>query len=87
MMENFTQSQIDTMRVLAATARCATTEEIMRTTGPTREIVEYHLEVLKEQGFISANKEGKHCSLDDVRKLQDMFRKCERCFDSKKGLK
>ncbi len=83
MMENFTHDEIDTMRVLAATARCATTEEIMETTGLTREIIEYHLEVLREQGFISANKEGKHCSLEDVRKLQEKFRQCEKCFDLK----
>lgn len=87
MMENFTPEQLELMRVLAATAKCATTDELMKITGLPRDRIEKHLEVLKEQGFISANKEGKHCSLEEVKKLQEMFRQCERCFDSKKGLK
>lgn len=79
-MEDLTSETIELLKVLAATSKCATTEEIMKITSLSQEVVEAHLEVLRQQGLISNNTEGKHCSLDDVRKLQEKFRACEKCF-------
>lgn len=75
-----TKETLELLKVLAATAKCATTEEIMKITGLSQEAIESHLEVLRQQGLISNNKEGKHCSLSDVKALQEKFRLCEKCI-------
>lgn len=80
MEEELTKTTLELLRVLAATAKCATTEEISKITGIPEEAIEKHLEVLRQQGLILDNKEGKHCSLEDARMLKEKLCACERCF-------
>lgn len=78
-MEELSADTLGLLKVLAATNRCSTEEEVAEQTGIDIEEVRGYLNRLRDLGLVS-EKGDKYCSLEPVRQMQRQFKRCESCF-------
>lgn len=78
-MEELSADTLGLLKVLAATNKCSTEEEIAEQAGLKVEEVRGYLDRLRDLGLVS-EKGDKYCSLEPVRQLQRQFKRCESCF-------
>jgi len=80
-MEELSADTLGLLKVLAATNRCSTEEEIAEQTRIDIEEVRDYLDRLRDLGLVS-EKGDKYCSLEPVRQMQRQFKRCESCFSA-----